>query len=115
MIVEQTLKTVIETATSKKLYAIERPETDKECSFYTPIYPNDIVTHSGMADVKQDRIQITVVSETYGTMKSMVAQIKGVLDGNKTDFLSSVPLATGIEGKEDNLYYKIIEYLIQYK
>ncbi len=114
--IELTIKTNLETSTSKKVYALQRPlDAVKECVVYTIIAENKLMSHSGPVDLKTVRVQLTSIASTYAKLKTLVGQVESAMWATSNGWKIAYPLATKIESKEDELYYSISEWYIQYK
>ena len=115
--VDLTIKSTLETVTGKKAYALQKPvDSAKECVVYRIISENKLMSHSGPVDLKTVRVQLTTIADTYAHLKSLVDKVEQAMWATtNTGWKIAYPLATKIESKEDDLYYSISEWYVQYK
>jgi hypothetical protein len=114
--IDLTIKSSIETATSLKAYALQKPvDVTDSCVVYQIISEHKRMSMSGAVDLKTVRVQITSISDTYATLKTIIGQIETLFWGTTTPWIVSVPIDTKLESKENNLYFDIQEYYIFYK
>lgn len=114
---DKTLKTLLETnITGLKVWALEKP---KEAALPTVVYKRvsrrNYMSHSGIADLKRDWIQITHIASTYDSLRTLVANVESQLIGNSTSWNISIPNDNLVEFKQDGLYFANRDYLIFYK
>ena len=71
---------------------------------------------SGTVDLKTVRIQLTTIADTYAHLKALVDKVETAMWAtSNAGWKVAYPIATKIESKEDDLYYSISEWYIQYK
>lgn len=115
MVLDTTLKTLLETATGFKVHALQKEPTQAVPAIvYRFIADAPIVPHAGDSGFRRARIQLTCITSNYAALRSLVLAVETALYGNKTDFECSLPLETKLESKEDNLYYSIRDYYFWY-
>lgn len=116
MVLETTLKSVIETATGKICHANEKPlEAVTPCTVYRIIVERQKMLHSGDTKYRKARVQLTLIATSPSALATLRENIRTALNANKTDWEVSLPLETRIDDKEDGLYYTVLEYYISYQ
>ena len=113
MSIEQTLESLLVTATGAKVFPLERPaNVSGSVIIYRIITDKDIIAQGGSTGLHKFRLQLTCVADSYGNLKTLVASTKQALLLNQTNFHLSYPIDTNLESKEDNYYFSVIEYYI---
>ncbi|KKN52920.1 hypothetical protein LCGC14_0607820 [marine sediment metagenome] len=121
---EETLKTVLETATagvSAGVHALRKPiKSTLPAVVYKRIttLPHQHHKSVGVAGlVKRDRMQITYLADSYAKLIALVGLVDSALVGNVTSFSAVQPLGSGLEDKSEDskVYESIKDYYIFHK
>jgi len=116
MILETTLKTVLETATGFLAHALEKPlASATPCTVYRIIVERQKMLHSGDTKYRKARVQLTLIATSVSALATLRENIRTALNANQTDWEVSLPLETRIDDKEDGFYYTVLEYYISYQ
>lgn len=117
MDMNSTLKTVL-SGLGANVYAIERPADSPLPTLVYRTISDEIQdkNHDGAGQLHYARVQITHVATTPSGLFSLVSQVQGRMEANKTNFSASISTTVHLENKEaDNIYSTTKDYFVQYK
>lgn len=116
-IIDQTLKTVIETATGESVYALRKPiKTSLPAITYMRVTDTPQVTQSGSSGNIRVRYQITVEASSYSSLRTIADAVESAMLANTTNFSVSLPLEGQFENKDENasIYTSVRDYFVWY-
>lgn len=112
MSIEETLKSFLETQTSKSVFANEKPIGNNSCLVYKRVSTKPYRTHSGRS-LEKTRIQINCYGQTKKGARDLAEEVKNNLDCNTSTFKTSI-LENDFDVKEieENLYIVYLDFFI---
>ena len=117
MNLDKSIKSVLESATSVKVYPIKKPVSAAvPCIVYRRVSNNEVISHAGDEGCPKDRIQIMCLHTTYTGLRTLVGQVEGALIANTTNWEVSLPAGNKFEDydEEDKVYSCSNDYFIRY-
>ena len=111
--IEENLKSFLETITGKQVFADEKPLENNNCLVYRRISTRAYRTQTGRTDLEKIRFQINCYSTNKSGARNLAETVKAALDGNNTNFKTAT-LENDFDVKEieKNLYYAILDFFV---
>jgi hypothetical protein len=110
---EETLKSYLATLTGKSVFALEKPQGNKDCIVYKRVSTKTFRKLAGNTGIAKERFQLEIYAERYSDVRTTANLILSNMDGNTTNFLCSV-VENNIDLKdiENGLYWSVIDVFI---